>query len=295
MEQQSPFQPPVSHTEQVSTSSPTRKNKKPVLVSLLLLLLISGVGAAAYYYGQQSGTSTTPAQQTTTNSENKQVTTPGVHFVKDVGYPFDLGAKKVFTTSLGLPDFIQGVSIDSTIQNMGINEYLTNKFNDEMGRWVVAYPDTTNTATDVSIGAIGKEWLAASQDYNDPLGAGDLRTPAKKQQYIATLKSETEACVKDSKKGFQFADKSLAVCYELLPGRDAFAPRLELRGYGVVNGVILVFLGYVEVTEGKKYSESEHNQLLTDGKQGKFPQLITERSAKIIEALSKSTISVANN
>ncbi len=299
MEQDSYTQPDTQTQQfqaQPPVPPPVNKSSKGFLVFFLVLVLLGAAGVGAYFLGKNSTPTPTASVQTTATNTKENPANSSVHFIQDLGYPSDLQAKKIFTTSLGLPDFIQAVGVESSSQNPGINAYMTDKINDELGRWATGYPDAPNARGDVAIAAVSKSWLASTQQEYEPLVfSEDLRTPAKKQAYLTKIKQDTAACVKDSKKGFQFSDKSLSVCYELLTGKDGFAPTLQLRGYGEVNGLQLVLVGFIDITEGKQYSDKEDVQLRQDAAQGKLPGFITARQAKLVEALSKSTITVTDN
>lgn len=270
-----------------------RANKAVILVLLVAVTaLIVGAGYVVWKNNIPEQNKAVTPSSTTSMAVPATQSAPPVHFVQAVGYPFDVNKKVIF--NLGLPSSLQGVVIQSTIQNPGYTTYLTNKFNDELARFTIGNPKLPNATREVSLIALGKEWSSSTTEKPDMLEFEDLSTPAKKQQYIANLSPTTRTCIEDSKKGFRTKDKTLSVCYTLTTGKDGWSPLVTLKGYGTIEGTPIVLLGYIDLNEDKTISEAEDLKLREEAFKGNFPESTKKLLADVIDALSQSTITTTN-
>jgi hypothetical protein len=289
------MEPQNTTPPQITPSLPPQRSRgKALVVIVLILLLAIGATGAGYFFGNKTDREGTSTNTPTTGPAITETTqeAPSVHFVQSIGYPFDVNKKLTF--KLGLPNTFQGVAIQSNIPNPGYTTYLTNKFNDEMGRFVIGNPQLPNATREISLLAIGKEWLNSTTEKADILAFEDVSTPAKKQRYITSLASSTDECIKDPKKGFQTSDKNLRICYSLSSGKDGWLPTVTLKGYGLIEGVPVVMLGYVDLSENKTLPEAEDLKLRQEAAKGNFPDSTNNLLSELISALSQSTLTPSN-
>jgi len=281
---------------------------KAVLLWLLVLILIGAAAYGGYYYANyedkknQTGSNQSQAgeQKSDENSSNvaAQSNIDTTHFVAQAGYPYDLGGKKKFLFKLGLPEEVQGIGIKSDNSNRGFEKFYTDKYNDELGRWAIGYPDREQTyKSQVSIVAISKSWLGLSQSGNTAFNNSEtkLNTPAQKKAYIEKVKADSEKCVKDSAKGFTTQDSFFNVCFSIIPGVDSFAPILVLQGYGEAEKTPMLFVGSISLDDGKIYDDKTSKKLLVDAKEGKLPQSTVDLIATFANSFSKTTLEVTDN
>lgn len=291
---------PVNRPDAVQQPvKPKPKRRYGLLILMCLILVLVGVAGGYLMRANDTNankTATTPTvtQEDADGADNQAL--GSVHFVQSVGYPFDLAAKKKFTFSLGLPAEVQSVRITSGGTNRGAESVFTNKFNDEMGRWLIGYPAIqTSAASEVSILTIGNEWLSSTTNNGDTyLERGESVSSAQqKKDYLAKLKTDAEACAKDAKKGFQTKDKVFNVCYSLTPGVDAYAPIMSVRGYAEIEGRQFVMIGRLHIAD--VISSATDKTVLENAKKGNYPAATTELAQKFVNALSQTTVKVENN
>ncbi len=289
------MEPFDSNPAQITPKPPQKKRANKVAILTLLIAITALLVGAGYAIWKnnipEQNKAATPSSATSTAVPATQ-SAPPVHFVQAVGYPFDTNKKVVF--NLGLPSSLQGVVIQSSIQNPGYTTYLTNKFNDELGRFVIGNPKVPNSNREISLIALGKEWSSSTTEKPDILEFEDVSTPAKKQQYIANLSQTTRTCIEDSKKGFRTKDKMLSVCYSLSTGKDGWLPTVTLKGYATVDGVPLVLLGFVDLSDGKVLTEAEDLKLRQEAAKGNYPESTTKALEDLVDALSQSTLTISN-
>lgn len=230
-----------------------QRKKTPVLGIIVgVVLIAAGVAGGFYLGGQQKATNTNNTQTQLPTID--QAAAPNFYTLSSEAHPFDLkktDVNKKVAVSLGVPNGFQVVKIDSGNQNRGYEQYFTNKYNDEMGRWVVGFPTSQGGGnSEISLLAIGQEWLKATQDVEGKLSSAvgaDINTPAQKATFLAGLKANTEACSKDQAKGFTTKDGALKVCYELV--KVDTNGTLMLKGYGELQGQQMVLVATVNLPD----------------------------------------------
>ena len=276
---------------QATETSPKRVKK--VLFAVLLVIVVAGAMYGGFAVGKNQNPKPTAATAVTTNTtttNTKELTS--AHFVQSVGYPFDIKDKKL-VFELGLPNSFQAVVVQSTNSDPGYTAYLTNKLNDELARFLIGNPKLSTATREISLIAIGKEWLNATTQTTDIIEFEDVSTPAKKKQYVDSLASTSSECAKDTKKGFQTSDKSLSICYILVPGKESWSPLISLKGYGNFEGMPVVLLGYIDVSDGKVLTQDEDRRLVSEARQGKYPTGVQEKIQEVISALSQSKLTLS--
>lgn len=245
----------VSSEEPVATK--TGRLKKTFTIFFCAILLISLSTVAGYYFGNRgnkmldrSDSVSNVKQDSTNNTPNKDEE-PKTHFITDKGRPFDL--KKEVMVKLGLPSSVQGVQLSSNNNNRGYEQFLTDKYNDEIGRWTIGYPDRPPSGDDqISILAVGDSWLKATQNVDGQFFiGGNINTPAQKSAFLADLKTATQACAQDVNKGFALKDRTMNVCHEVTKSKYGEDGMLSLKGYGLIEGRQIVLFGIVELPDTK--------------------------------------------
>jgi hypothetical protein len=277
MNPHSTFEPASTNSNPAPEFSPEQFTKsggkaKKFFVGLLVLLLIAGgvYGGYAYGNGQNKNAAKTSVQPAAAPAVNQN--SASVHFVASEGYPFDLGAKKIFTTKLGIPATFQATRVPSNNGNHGPEQYFTDKYNDELARFIIGNPadpgDNGGGYSETSVLAISKSWLAANAPKdvagNTEFATGyKLETPADKQKFLATLKTDTEACVKDAKKGFTTP----------------------------------VFLtGLINIADDTPMANQEAEQkAVADAKSGNYTAKFTASLSTLLAALKQTTLTTADN
>ena len=255
----------IMDTFTTNNSNPTPQNnsapvagqrkKAPVVGIVVSLVLIAAGVAGGFYWGSQQKTTNntnTNTGNTTQQPATDQLAAPSFYTLTSEAHPFDLkkaDVNKKMVVSFAVPNGFQAVKTDSNNQNRGYEQYFTNKYNDEIGRWAVGYPTSQDSSnSQVSILAIGQEWLKATQNVEGKMLTGigaDINTPAQKAKFLSDLKANTEACAKDKAKGFATKDGSLKVCYEVIDRKtDAI---LVLKGYGELQGQQMVLVGTIDL------------------------------------------------
>jgi len=284
-------------------------SKKKALKAVLLVVLIVGLLVGAFFAGKHnsnktttdSAKSSTSNAKTTTKNQSKPDLAPAetAKTIEAVSYPFN--AKKKVTIKLGVPTVFDAVAIQSGNNNRGTEQLLTDKYNDEMGRWVIGYRDDRSYwgPSDVSVLAISDSWLNATsneeQTIDDGTARTEIRTSQQKKKYIADLKAEALACSKDAAKGYQTDDKAFNICSKVNYGRDSFAPVITLKGYAEVDGKPVVMIGYIHISDGTEYTADSNVQLLKDAQAGKLPATISALITSANDALRKTAIKVTDN
>jgi hypothetical protein len=301
--------PQATESNQPVQSHPVIDDKpksKKLLVSLLTIILIAAAGAGGYVYGKSQAKPAAVSQSPAVSTPKVSTTTAdSVHFVRSAGYPFDLAAKKVFTTKLGLPAELQGVRISSNNNNHGPEQYFTDKYNDELGRWVIGDPTDSAAngggSSEVSVLALSKSWLGANlpKDLagNSEFATGyKLNSTADKQKFLQTIKTNTDACVKDPKKGFTTTDSSFKVCYTLNFGKEAYSPRVSFSGYGEKETVPMFLTGLIIVHDDTPMADQTAElKAISDGNSGKYTTKFSKSLNSILAALKETSLTSAGN
>lgn len=276
---------------------PARKGgaaKKAFLV-LFIAALVAGALAGGYFYGkQEGGRQSQSAAPTAAEQVAATAPTSSTRYIKSIGYPFDIKDKKI-TINLGLPDALYGVRVRSVSNNRGAEQVFTDKFNDEMGRWVIDYPTGISTEeSEISILAISPSWLKSTTATGDMYleNGTDMSTPASKKKYIADQKTKSKECAKDAMNGFATKENIFQVCYWVLTGNEAYRPMLALAGYGEIENKPFIFNGLIHLEGGKKYDREVEPQILAAAKAGKHPESINDLVKKTTTALSRTTVTV---
>jgi hypothetical protein len=296
-----PAPAPSSESAPAPLPKDERKSKKPLLILLVILLLAGGVfGGYVYGKGQDNGSTkqatVQPAAPATAQDNS------AVHFVLSEGYPFDIGAKKIFTTKLGVPADLQAVRASSNNSNQ---QYFTDKSNDELAHFIVGNPtdsaDNGGGESTVSVLAISKSWLAANLPANladdaEMTTGYKITTAADKQKFLQTLKSTTAECVKDSKKGFTTSDKSFNVCYTLYFGREGYSPSITLSGYGEKELVPMFLSGQINIYDSTPMANQDAElKGIADAKNGKYTAKFSSSLSTLLAALKQTTLTTADN
>lgn len=246
--------PKIEENSVVAVKKPRRGKK--LLISLLVFALTLLAVGGGYYAGTQKNKDNKAPVSAVTNNSTKTTVEPiqketiaATHFSISQSTPFDL--KKTVIVSLGVPAAVQAVELGSTNHNRGYEQYFTNKLNDEVGRWTVGYPTILKGSDNqISILAIGSEWLKETQDVDGPFVAGgDINTPAQKAAYLAKLKSDSQHCSKDKSKGFLTKDTVLQVCYAATKSKYGDDGVITLRGYGDFQGQSIILLGVIDTPD----------------------------------------------
>lgn len=282
----------IATENQITPVNP--KNKKGSIVLFILIGLVCAIGAGygGYTYGSNINNMAINEESTST-SEPAPAT---FHTVIAKGSPY--GTNKTITTKLAVPNRLQSVAISSSIQDPGYVGILANKLNDEMGRWILGNPtlaDRSRTG-EISILHIGDDWLAETTTDKDIVGDSieeyDFTSPAEKASTLNQLKSATVECAKDSEKGFTLSG-SFNVCYSAKHLRQAsgsYAPLLNLKGYGDIEGRAYVLFGYISLDDGTEYGEQEANKKGDEFAAGNIPAETKSLIAEYVNALKNSTI-----
>jgi hypothetical protein len=310
MNPHSTFEPASTNSNPAPEFSPEQFTKsggkaKKFFVGLLVLLLIAGgvYGGYAYGNGQNKNAAKTSVQPAAAPAVNQN--SASVHFVASEGYPFDLGAKKIFTTKLGIPATFQATRVPSNNGNHGPEQYFTDKYNDELARFIIGNPadpgDNGGGYSETSVLAISKSWLAANAPKdvagNTEFATGyKLETPADKQKFLATLKTDTEACVKDAKKGFTTKDGLFKICYELNFGKESYNPSISLKGYAEKEATPVFLTGLINIADDTPMANQEAEQkAVADAKSGNYTAKFTASLSTLLAALKQTTLTTADN
>jgi hypothetical protein len=278
---------------------------KKILVSMLVILLIAGgvYGGYAYGKGQNKDTAKTSAQPAATPPVSQS--SGDVHFVKSDGFPLDSKSHKTFSINLGVPEKLQAVRISSSNNNRGQEQYFTDKYNDELGRWIFGDPTDADAngsgENGVSVLAISNSWLAATTQqgpvaYGTDLTELPLSTPADKQKFLQAIKTNSETCAKDSKKGFAITDGSFKVCNILSFGHDAYSPSISFSGYGEKDGVPMYFTGGIRIADDTPMANRDADlKAIENANNGKYTAKFSASLSTLISALKQTTLTTSDN
>jgi hypothetical protein len=300
--QPSVSQQPAAGQEFHNISSGGNKTKKVFVWLLVLILIGAGVfGGYVYGKGKNKIADNTSANKVPTSAQTT-TSAPAVHLVSSNAYPYDLGAKKIFTTKLGVPSNLQAVRTPSGNNNRGPEQYFTDKYNDELGRWLLGDPTDPGANgggnSEVSVLAISKSWLAAKSEAADTeIATGyKLDTPADKQKFLSTIKTNTDTCAKDPKKGFTAKDGSFKVCYKLEFGREAYSPLVTLDGYAEKDTVPVYLTGFINIYDNTPMADQNAElKAVSDAKAGKYTAKFSSSWNALLNALQESTLTTADN
>jgi hypothetical protein len=296
---ENPNPPPEFSTAQFTKSG---GKVKKILISLLVILLIAGgiYGGYAYGKGQNKDSAKSSIQPATTPPASQS--SSAVHFVLSEGYPYDLGAKKIFTTKLGIPAELQAVRSDS---DSIYRQYFTDKSNDEIGRWIIGNPKNTSENaggdSNIYVLAISKSWLAANlssdlaRDSETATGY-KLANNADKQKFLQSIKTNSDNCVKDVKKGFSTADGSFNICYTLDFGREGYSPMISLSGFGEKDNVPMYLTGLINIYDNTPMANRDAElKAIDNAKNGKYTANFSASLNSLLAALKQTTLTTADN
>lgn len=289
-----------------------------LLIALVLLLLLVSVFSISISYTEHQQVISLAAQLSQAQAANRVVNptaqpsqtqttntaSPGstsqIHFVESTGYPFITSGVRppMVDIKLGLPTRYQAVRYPSNNNNRGnVESALTDKYNDEMGRWEISDSSYGLSEPDqLSIVAIDQSWLATPSDpatvYGYVADGVSPTTPANKQMYVANVKSDTKKCSQDSKSGFSTNDHIFTICYALDTGIESYAPFLKLTGYAEVQGHPLIFIGTIALEQGK-YTLASSQALANNAVQHhEYPQSTLDAVNELVNALKQTTTTI---
>lgn len=296
---------PESMEPQKQTPERHRSKKRFVFLLVLVLLLLSASAFSSYitYAVQHQQVVSLTAQLSKAQGSHavSQDSTSQVHFVESMGYPFiaDGVTPPVVDIKLGLPARYQAVRYPSNNNNRGNAESaLTDKYNDEMGRWEIGDAGYGLSApSQLAIVAIDQSWLATASDpasvYGYSADGVAPTTPDKKKMYVANVKSDTKKCSQDSKSGFSTNDHVFNICYALDTGIEAYEPFLDLTGYAELQGHPLILIGYIALEQGKYYGAT-NSQALADNARlhHVYPQSTLDAVNELVNALKQTTTTI---
>lgn len=278
------------------STTPTPNHRYTLIASCLLVFLLVVATTGMYTWQHKKvddlNRQVISLQRRVNTLSSTAVKQNQVRFIRTLGFPFDLKATTI-TTNLGVPVDIEAVQIRSTGNNPGSEEIFTDKFNDEMARYTLGYPQfpASGGSNEISILAISPSWLSTSNEretfwgYGDATGIEpqvDLQSPASKLKYVQGLSSLTKECVKDPTKGFQTKDKVFSICYAVVTDKYGGPSTLLLRGYAEVQGEPLILVGLMSL--------DDHNNILNPATAGIHLQTTNDATKELIYALSQTTI-----
>jgi hypothetical protein len=299
---ENPNPPPEFSTAQFTKSG---GKVKKILISLLVILLIAGgiYGGYSYGKGQNKDRAKSSVQPAATPPASQS--SSAVHFVKSDGFPLDSTSHKTFSINLGVPGEFQAVRVSTTSGNRGQEQYFTDKFNDELGRWIFGDPtdgDANGSGENgVSVLAISNSWLGATTKqgpiaYGNDLTELPLSTPADKQKFLKAIKANSETCAKDSKKGFATTDGSFKICNVFSFGHDAYSPLVSFSGYGEKDNIPMYFTGGIRITDDTPMPNRDaENKAIENSKNGKYTAKFSASLSTLIAALKQTTLTTADN
>lgn len=275
---------------------PIEIRTKPVKSSILVLFcLVAVVSAVTETYLWQHQKVDSLNRQVTSLQNEAQTIRPNVakqsqvKFIRTVGFPYDL-KNTIVTTNLGVPAHVEAVQIRSS-NNRGSEQIFTDKFNDEMARYVLNYPQFPTNSNEISILAISPSWLSSSNERETFLGYGsatgiepqvNLQSPASKAQYVHGLRALTQTCTKDPAKGFQTKDKTFSICYKVSPDKYGGPSVLLLSGYAEVQGEPLILTGLLFL--------DDHYNVLNSSTSGFHLQSTSDATKEFINAIAQTTV-----
>lgn len=277
----------MEQNSQIQDRVQKHSTSKIALIALLIIVFVTAIGYGGYYYGSAMDE---PRQ-------NNTVVDNDHHTVVSVGYPWSSNKKVV--TELAVPNRLQAIAAGASISDSGYANFLTNKFNDEMGRWLLDDPaDATDRPGRISIVHISNDWLQETNEmenvpYKGPLRDYEFTTPDQKRGSLSALKTETTECAKDDAKGFVISEK-INVCYEPSFNRQAvgsYDPAMHIRGYGVLDDEEYVLVGSVPLSDGTEHNQEEANRMADAFQAGDIPQETQDVISEYINALKNTTIS----
>lgn len=275
-------------------TQPKTHNKLTIIFAVIALVLALACIYLLFFYKQTDSTSkstTTTTNRVATTETDNDVSTVSI---KSVGYPYEQ-PKKMVTTTLVLPNKFGAVRISSSIQNPGLTDGYTDKFNDEMGRWVLGdlVNNTGGDANEISLIAISNSWLNKISDSDNTTAP---HTVAEKKKFLVDIKAKTTKCASDKKSGFVTAGKVLNVCYVVESGLDSYAPTMTLQGYGELDGKPYYMEGVVRIYDRLDYDakwQTVSAQVRADFAAKKYPSATQKQIDSLVSALAKTQIILA--
>jgi hypothetical protein len=270
------------------------------LIALILLLLSASAFSIYLIYTVQHQQVVSLTTQLAKTRGMSQGSTPQIHFVESIGYPFIAEGvmPPVVDIKLGLPMHYQAVRYPSDNNNRGNAESaLTDKYNDEMGRWEIGDSGYGQSApSQLAIVAIDHSWLATASDPGIVRGyiadGVSPTTPDNKKMYVANVKSDTKTCSQNSKSGFSTNDHIFTICYALDTGIQAYEPFLTFTGYAEVQGHPLILTGSIALEQGK-YDLATSQALANNVRlHNKYPQSTLAAVNELVNALKQTTTTI---
>lgn len=280
------------YNEPYQTQQAPKKTLRIIVLILIGLVVAGGLGYGGYYFGQQTNKSTVTTQNT---NQNQTATQLSYHTIVATGRLFNTSIRT--TSKLAIPNSLQGINYDSSIQDPGYTNILANKFNEEVGRWKLGNPTLSQDGYgDISLIHIGDDWLqqtSAAADHPDEILNGlEFTTPAKKAESLASLEKETKDCATNSAKGFVIA-KTITICYRVVTSHQSqgvYDPSLYLKGYGVINNQKYVLAGYLTLGDSNQYTGDEADKRVQEIAAGTIPQDTQKLITEYTDALKLTTI-----
>lgn len=276
----------MEQNSQLQDQEQKNSTSKITLIALLIVVFAAVIGYGGYYFGSVMN----KPRESNTAVDNDY------HTAVSIGYPWNSNKKVV--TELAVPNRLQAIVAGATI-NPGYANFLTNKFNDEMGRWLLDDPaDTADRLGKISLVHISNDWLQETNEtenvpYKGPLRDYEFTTPDQKRASLSALKTETTECAKNDAKGFVISEK-INVCHEPFLNRQAvgsYEPVMHIRGYGVLDGEEYVLVGSVPLSDGTEHNPEEADRMADAFQAGDIPQETQDVISEYINALKNSTIS----
>ena len=279
-----------------NTSTSKAKYATPLVLALLFLVVLAASVAGTYEW-QHRMVDDLNVQVAGLNARVRTLNRPTtnqnqVKFMRTVGFPYDLKSTTI-TTNLGVPADMEAVQVRSSGNNRGSEQIFTDKFNDEMARFTLSYPQfAPNGDNEISILAISPSWLSSSNEQETFLGYGgvepqvDLQSPASKTQYVRGLSTLTKSCINDPTTGFQTKDKTFSICYKLVTDKYGGPSWVLLRGYAEVQGEPLILTGIVVL--------DDHYNVLNPSVSGVRLQSTADAEKELINALAQTTVTAGD-
>jgi hypothetical protein len=273
-----------------------------VLIIVGIVVVFLGGLFGAYVFGtsrtQETSMTQSPAKTSTQTTSQAQ----SFHNVVDAGYPFLQTNRVKVTTNMAVPNRLQAISVNSSIQDQGYTDVLANKFNEEIGRWKFGNPATVDDPVgDVSIIHIGDDWLAENNPDANNESSGhpgflfdyDMTTTAAKKASLKKITDASAVCAKDNSKGFTISG-FMQVCATFILGQrqavGVYDPYLEILGLGVQDSGTYVIVGTIKLVDPDTYTQEQADKNYSDAQAGNIPAATTARANEYVKALSNTTM-----
>lgn len=269
-------QTPTDVTPPNSPEPPRTKFRAGVFAVVVLALIALAGGV---YYWQHQQVTDLQASVASLKAATPPTTVTAAEPSQDVaqGVPLSIPNTKVLTT-LVLPAHYGIIGKwPVTSSQPELQSHYVLAMNDFLASWSAklvgtnANPSLTGGEQGdvlIEIAALS-QWEAA----NDPAGVEysftqKSMTAAQKKAYVAKLKADTSACVKDPAKGFSTNDHVYNICYSYAPPQAQDADYgLSLSGYATINGQPVQLTGSIALPNSFSNHEAIAKPYLADLKQ----------------------------